>query len=390
MNILFYTMSTPKPNGGGVSRMTYTLAIGLERQGYKVYYLCFEKLATDTLLENTFYFPDLMDTTSLRNKRYLDSFIKKYSIDFIINQIPLNEAFCDILYEVKPKGVRIASVVHNSSLNFVRQFAYAKEFALRKQGKAWLFHLLKSWPIKKLIIATYVRKHRNHYKKMEQGSDYIIAVSPHNIDDICTLIGYRSPKVISINNFIQTKEVQLSNKEKLVVWCGRLETNNKRVDMMIDIWARVCKEHPEWQLALMGLEEAKGLPEYAKSVGAENIEFTGLVKTEDYYQKASIICHTSLSESFGLVLVEAMNCGCVPIAFDSFPACQDLIPSDCGYLIKAFDKKQYADVLSILMNSQSELLSRALKCKEYSRKFNEEDSLNKWTKIIEDSKNSSL
>ena len=386
MNILIYTMSTPKPNGGGVSRMTYSISMGLQKRGYHVFYLCFEKLVTDTPLENLFYFPDLSDPKSLRNKKFLNSFIKEHRINFIINQIPLNEAFCDILYEVKPKGVCVASVVHNSSLNFVRQFAYAKEFALRKQGRAWLFHVLKSWPIKKLIIAAYVRKHRNHYKKMEQGSDYIIAVSPNNIDDICTMIGYRSPKVISINNFIKTKEGPMSAKEKLVVWCGRLETNNKRVDMMIDIWARVCKKHPDWQLKLMGLEEAKGLHEYARSVGAENIEFTGLVKTEDFYQKASIICHTSISESFGLVIVEAMNCGCVPIAFDSFPASQDLIPSDCGYLIRAFDKKQYAEVLSNLMNSQGELQSRVPKCKEYSRKFNEEDSLNKWIKIIENSK----
>lgn len=386
MNILIYTMSTPKPNGGGVSRMTYSISMGLQKRGYHVFYLCFEKLVTDTPLENLFYFPDLSDPKSLRNKKFLNSFIKEHTIGFIINQIPLNEAFSDILYEVKPKGVRIASVIHNSSLNLVRQFAYAKEYALRKKRLSWLFYVIKSWPVKKAIIAAYIRKHRNHYKKMEKGSDYIIAVSPKNIDDICTLIGFQSSKVIAISNFISVNDRPISNKEKLVIWCGRLETNNKRVDLMIDIWARVCKEHPEWQLALMGLEEAKGLPEYAQSVGAENIEFTGLVKAEEYYQKASIICHTSLSESFGLVLVEAMNYGCVPIAFDSFPACHDLIPSDCGYLISAFDKKQYAEVLSNLMNSQGELQSRVPKCKEYSRKFNEEDSLNKWIKIIENSK----
>lgn len=386
MNILIYTMSTPKPNGGGVSRMTYSISMGLQKRGYHVFYLCFEKLVTDTPLENLFYFPDLSDPKSLRNKKFLNSFIKEHTIGFIINQIPLNEAFSDILYEVKPKGVRIASVIHNSSLNLVRQFAYAKEYALRKKRLSWLFYVIKSWPVKKAIIAAYIRKHRNHYKKMEKGSDYIIAVSPKNIDDICTLIGFQSSKVIAISNFISVNERPISNKEKLVIWCGRLETHNKRVDMMIDIWASVCKEHPEWQLALMGLEEAKGLPEYAQSVGAENIKFTGLVKAADYYQKASIICHTSLSESFGLVLVEAMNYGCVPIAFDSFPACKDLIPSDCGYLISAFDKKQYAEVLSNLMNSQGELQSRVPKCKEYSRKFNEEDSLNKWIKIIENSK----
>lgn len=289
-----------------------------------------------------------------------------------------------MLYELKPQGVRIASIIHNSSLNLVRQFAYSKEFGLRQSGRSWVFHILKSWPIKQIIIAAYIRKHRQHYLKMDHGNDYIIAVSNRNIDDIHTLIGYKSLKVISINNFINTNNEPIPSKEKLVIWCGRLETNNKRVDMMIDIWASVYKEHPEWQLALMGLEEAKGLPKYAQSVGAENIRFTGLVKAADYYLKASIICHTSLSESFGLVLVEAMNCGCVPIAFDSFPACQDLIPSDCGYLIKAFDKKQYANVLSNLMKNFDELHSKAPQCKEFSSRFNEVNSINMWVKIIEE------
>lgn len=65
--------------------------------------------------------------------------------------------------------------------------------------------------------------------------------------------------------------------------------------------------------------------DYANSIVAYNIVFTGLVQTEGYYKKASIFCHTSLSESFGLVLAEAVNWGCVPITFDDFPACQDII-----------------------------------------------------------------
>lgn len=393
MNILIYIMSTPRPNGGGVSRMTYCISEGLKKRGHHVCFLSFEVLDTDTHFDDVFYVPDLMSPRSTKNAEYIKKIILEQRIDFVINQMPLNEEFSNLLYSVKPDGVRIASIIHNSSLNLVRQFAYSKEFCLKQTGRSWLFHVLRSWPLKQSIIAAYIRKHRQHYLKMDRGSDYIIAVSNRNIDDIHKLIGYNSPKVISINNFINTNNEPIPTKEKLVIWCGRLETNNKRVDMMIDIWARVCKQHPDWRLSIMGLDEVKGMPEYAKSVGAENIDFTGLVKTEDYYKRASIICHTSLSESFGLVLVEAMNWGCVPMAFDSFPACQDLIPSDCGYRIKAFDKDEYAKVLSDLMNNQKELEMRAPKCKEYSSQFNEDNSIKEWIRIIEESsvtKNSSL
>lgn len=382
-NVLIYLMSTPRPNGGGVSYMTYRISEGLKAYGYNVLFLCFEVLDTDTPLENVYYFPVLKDPYAEDNKTYLDVFVRKYNVKFIINQIPLNEYYADLLYSVKTSGIRIASVIHNSSLNFARHFAYSKEYGLREQGKSWVFHLLKIWPIRQAIIAAYIKKHRSHYMKMENGSDYIVAVSDRNKEDICILIGHHSPKVISISNFINTNDCLIPAKEKLVIWCGRLETHNKRVDLMIDIWARICRKYSDWKLALMGLEESIGMHDYAKLVGAENIIFTGPVKPTDYYMKASIICHTSISESFGLVLVEAMNWGCIPIAFDSFPACQDIIPNDCGYRVKAFDKDKYAKILSDLMEGETERRIRAVRSKEYSNRFNEKSSIKEWINIIE-------
>lgn len=382
MNILIYTMSTPRPNGGGISRMTYSISEGLREEGLNVYYLCFEKYETDVIIENAFYFPVPLNATSPQNIKYLKDFISEKQIGFIINQIPLSESFSDMLYKIKPEDVRIASVIHNSSLNLVRQYAFSKEYELRKQGKTWVFSMLRTWPIKQLIVTSYIQKHRNHYKKMEKGSDYIVAVSEKNKEDLYSLIGFKSPKVISISNFIYITDNPIPVKENLVIWCGRLETNNKRVDLIIDIWARICKLHPEWKLVLLGYEEAQGMKDYASSIGASNIVFTGLVQTENYYKKASIFCHTSISESFGLVLAEAMNWGCVPIAFDSFPACQDIISDDCGYRIKAFDKEAYAKCLSDLMDNNEERTLRAKNSKAYSQRFNADNSINEWLKII--------
>lgn len=384
MNILLYLYNTPKPNGGGVSRMTCSIADALKARGYQVSYLCFEMLDTDVPLNNIFYFPVLKSATAEENRAYLKQFLVEKNIQFVINQIPLNEQFADLLYDVKFAGVRIASVIHNSSLNLVRHFAYNKEYDLRKQGCIWLFHLLRSWPIKQLIVELYSRKHRSHYQKMERGSDYIIAVSDHNIDDICTLIGFRSPKVISISNFIDTTNESIPTKGKLVIWCGRLEVHNKRADLMIDIWSCVCKQHPDWKIALMGVEEKNGLREYATSIGANNIVFTGPVNTEDYYRPASIICHTSLSESFGLVLAEAMNWGCVPMAFDSFPACRDIIADGCGIRIPAFDVDAYAKSLSELMDSEERRNVIAKKAKAYVEKYGEENTISKWLRLIEE------
>lgn len=382
MNVLIYTLSTPRPNSGGISRMTFNIAKELSNNGHKIFYLCFERYETDVIIDNVYYFPVLKNCNALENKHYLKDFILKNQISFIINQIPLSPDYSDLLYKVKPNVVRIASVIHNSSLNLVRQYAYSKEYSLKRCGKGLIFNLLCLFPVKQFLVLMYILKHRKHYKNMESGSDYIVAVSKYNKPDLYRLIGFKSDKVISIDNFIEVNHEPLPEKENIVLWCGRVETNNKRVDLILDIWSKICRNHPDWKLVILGHVEDHTILDYAKSLKLINVEFAGLVKTEDYYKRASIFCHTSISESFGLVLVEAMNWGCVPMAFDSFPACKEIIPDNCGYRIKAFDKEMYASKLSHLIKDPVDRKQFSISSKVYSERFNSCNSINQWLNII--------
>ena len=64
------------------------------------------------------------------------------------------------------------------------------------------------------------------------------------------------------------------------------------------------------------------------------------------FKLATILCMTSASESFGLVLVEAMSYGVIPFAFNSFPAVTDIIQNGInGFLVEPFDIEQYAERL---------------------------------------------
>lgn len=55
-----------------------------------------------------------------------------------------------------------------------------------------------------------------------------------------------------------------------------------------------------------------------------------------------------------MVLVEAMQFGCVPIAFDSFEAIHDvIIPEKTGELVKPFKIKDYINKLSNLIDDDT-------------------------------------
>lgn len=69
------------------------------------------------------------------------------------------------------------------------------------------------------------------------------------------------------------------------------------------------------------------LKEMAHKLNLKNISFEGFQEPEPYYARSSLFCLTSTFEGFGLVLAEAMQHGCVPLAFDSYPGSQRHYPA---------------------------------------------------------------
>lgn len=67
---------------------------------------------------------------------------------------------------------------------------------------------------------------------------------------------------------------------------------------------------------------------------------------------------TSIAEGWGMVLVEAQQYGCVPIAYRSYAALDDIITDgENGFCVKAFDQKEYVKKLRELVGD-SELRHR--------------------------------
>ena len=56
----------------------------------------------------------------------------------------------------------------------------------------------------------------------------------------------------AIENSCQLPQTVNTDKEKTVVYVGRVEFIDKRVDRLMRIWKRVCHEVPDWQLVIVG------------------------------------------------------------------------------------------------------------------------------------------
>lgn len=90
----------------------------------------------------------------------------------------------------------------------------------------------------------------------------------------------------------------------------------------------------------------------SERLSLERIEFTGFKDPVPYYKESSIFCMTSNHEGFPMVLTEAMQYGCVPVAFDSFESIHEIIEDGMnGFLVKPFDMDKYADMVLRLVDN---------------------------------------
>lgn len=146
-------------------------------------------------------------------------------------------------------------------------------------------------------------------------------------------------------------------KERLVIYVGRMSYADKRVDRLVTIWESIYKKYPDWQFVLIGSgKELPALQAMVKEKKLERITFLGKVEdTFPYYNKAAIFCLSSQMEGQGTVLMEAQQAGVIPIAFDCSAGVRGILSpnGENGILIPPFDMQAYTNELGKLMSDAS-------------------------------------
>ncbi|WP_283134736.1 glycosyltransferase family 4 protein [Rhizohabitans arisaemae] len=126
-------------------------------------------------------------------------------------------------------------------------------------------------------------------------------------------------EVLAVPNSVPRPRTALdADREPIVMAAGRLAPG-KRYDLLIEAFAKVAGEHPEWRLRIYGgggekdrlrsRIDALGLTGRAQLMGVR-----GSLEAE--WAAASIAATTSDAESFGMTIVEAMRCGLPVVSTD--------------------------------------------------------------------------
>lgn len=124
------------------------------------------------------------------------------------------------------------------------------------------------------------------------------------------------------------KKYNLVPDQQYILFSGRLVTV-KRVDLLIDAFARIAAERPNWDLLIVGDGPLRQeLERRAPAALRSRVHWLGFLQMEELipvYHVASILVLPSDFEPWALVINEALAAGLVAVASDVVGAAYDLI-----------------------------------------------------------------
>lgn len=149
--------------------------------------------------------------------------------------------------------------------------------------------------------------------------DAFVTVSHADAEVYRTALPEVTTRILCIPNGVPAPAVEpSSNAAKLIVAAGRL-VEIKRYDRLIDAFAKIAADRPDWNLRIYGRGPQKAaLRERIDRLGLYNrIQLMGAVSPiETEWAKGSLAAVSSDGESFGMTIVEAMHCGVPVVATD--------------------------------------------------------------------------
>ena len=389
-NILFTYITPFHPERGGIGRVTDSLTREFLRRGHKVHYLIYDSAIT---IHHEYDYPAPLtylpsrELLSEENIAFYQNYLKEHAIDVVINQSG-NFSDSALYLRTGNPAVKIISVLHSTPWVAYKHL-WSTNLALRNDSLVEKFKRIARILLYPRIQRHYRKSREHQFRMLLPGTDKVCMLSPHFYDElseICSGYEHKYCAIPNPNSYTdeQLADVALDTKKKQLLFIG-LFSAEKAVDRLVKIWGHLHRQHPDWRLVIIG-DGPKPIVERLHAMAAKmtNIEFVGFQSPLSYLKESSILCMTSNYEGWGMVLTEAMQCGAVPIAFQSFASVTDIITHEAnGILVPPFDMNRYARELSSLMTDTDKRTRLAHQAMHDVNRFSVANVVDQWEALFE-------
>ncbi|MBB1248935.1 glycosyltransferase family 4 protein [Rhizobium sp. G21] len=212
--------------------------------------------------------------------------------------------------------IRDADLVHVHAIDFFFDFLALTKALHRKPMIATthggFFHTKKFAAIKSIWFNTLTRFSSSRYR-------YIVGCSRSDMDMFAPVARRNLRLIENGADLYKFADRSSALPRKTIVSIGRFSVN-KRLDLLIETLAVLRRSDPSWTLDIVGLNSdltARDLEDSASSLGVRDAVHLHVGLTNEAVAeiigRASIFASASNYEGFGLVAIEAMSAGLIPV-----------------------------------------------------------------------------
>ncbi|MDE6332637.1 MAG: glycosyltransferase [Muribaculaceae bacterium] len=369
MNICFYTHAMPVPTIGGVERVTYNLCRAFRDRGLNVFNLCSHGKNADALIpqnvsdeeKSAFVNRFLHDNNiAILIDQYGESYLTHPAID---RDIRLIRCFHTHPYQKHLTRSLLEVVSYHNPGYSMQSIAFALNGLRRSMRNRKYYACLRdNHAVDRLVFLCdeYARGIGRRYNI----PDNLLAAIPNAAGD----------EVYSGDH----------TDSNTIIWCGRMAQNPKNIFALPRIWRKLSQSHPDWQMVLVGDGIDRPLLERRiRKYKLQRITITGNANPFPYYDSSRIFAFPSYSEGFGMVLLEAMAHGCVPVVFDNSAAFHDIIDNEVnGMIVPDLDENAFVDACRKMMDDENLRLQMAEEARKKVAVFSMDNICNRWLNLF--------
>jgi len=322
---------------GGIQTYIQNLAIGLQERGWDVHFIATNSRGDYfSKLSQTINCHDLSTLPLTRKKVFAAAeLLKKIAPDILLmNHSPLLHYSLPLL----SPSIKPVAVLHSHDPRFYR---IGTSFGSR------IFRWIA--PTKKLM--------ENCKRYLPASAHSRVRVIPHGINE----------KVFFMNMG------SLNRASGSIIFVGSLGAH-KGANILPEIFVRVLQRHPETQMTIVGKGPLRSYLETRfEELGLRQfIKFLGVVaaaELAEILRKADVLVLPTRIEGFGLVIVEAMLCGVIPVVSKLRGITDQIVENGkTGFLIEQNDIERFASAIDALLGNKDLIVQMRTEANDYALK----------------------
>jgi len=355
----------PSLEGGGAEKVLVEIIGHLDAEKYAISLVLFEKKGVHLLA-----IPDYVELYDLKKKsRY--SFLKlivKLAILFRKARPYTVIGFLSYANIIAILSKFLSKLKFNLIITEHTHLSSALLYARCRRIKSFLYKTLFNYATFIIIPSIGIKQHL--IEAFNLGQKRIKAI--HNPIDLTKI--YK----------LKDEDLDKNGLEKYILVAGRL-TKPKGYPYLLKAYSLISKDVQEKLVILGEGEDKENLKKLANDLGVqEKVLFLGFQKNPYKFMKnASIFVLSSLSESFAIVIIEAMACGTPVISTDCPSGPGEIITNSInGILVSSGNEKALADAMLTLLKDENLRKNFSREGKKRAEDFRMEKILPKYEELF--------